>query len=407
MDMICRGCGGRQLEESINLGLQPVAHRLLLSAEEPDQIIHPLVLHQCESCGLIQICDPIPPEKLYLDYNYCFSSWKPQPHLTAEIQWLNAHVNSGPVVEIGSNDGLFLKALGDEGFSGVMGIEPNAEAVRMARDNGITTYQGMLTEALCRDLLEEHGPFRLVVARQVIEHLGDLDLFFRCVRLLLADDGMLFIDFPDIDNALTMGDCSFIWEEHMNYFTEPSMLNLLSCHGFQMKQLERYNFSGGALAILAQKGQSGKSAPLPFKPGKSGTIYRDKINEYKKQLKARLEHLGTSGREIILYGVGCRACTLVNGLGLGSFIDYAVDDQVEKQNLYLPGNRLPIRSLDFALTDERPKVFLMAVNNENEDKVAAKIRAAHETHKLNGNKPLIVSLFSPKDIWDELEKLRV
>ena len=34
--------------------------------------------------------DPIDPEILYGEYNYCFSEWKPQPHMADEIEVIKA-----------------------------------------------------------------------------------------------------------------------------------------------------------------------------------------------------------------------------------------------------------------------------------------------------------------------------
>ena len=399
MDHQCRSCGDRRLEQCLDLGIQPVAHRLLASAQETDKITHPLVLHVCRNCGLIQILDPIAPELLYLDYNYCFSSWKPQPHLTAELQLLKEHAHGGPVLEIGSNDGLFLQAMMDIGFQNVMGIEPNREAGRVAADRGIRTYQGLIEESLCRKLVDEHGRFHLVLARQVVEHIGDLKGFFKCIDTLLADDGFLFLDFPDLDTALAMGDCSAVWEEHINYFTEPVMVNLMHSFGFTPRMIERYDFSGGALAILARRSNQPHRQLDVTANINQALLYSDKVQAYGDKLKNNLAGLRDNGREIVLYGVGCRACTTVNGLGLGPYIDYAVDDQLEKQNMYLPGSRLPIRPLDYTRTNNRRKVFLLAVNNENESKVTANIR------RLHGEDADAVSLFSPKDIWEQASLL--
>ena len=70
----------------------------------------------------------------------------------------------------------------------------------------------------------------------------------------------------------------------------------------------------------------------------------------------------------MLYGAGCRACSLVNFTGIGPFLTCAVDDQVEKQDRFIPGARLPIRPSS-QLYDSGADLCLLAVNSENEDAV--------------------------------------
>src|SRR6266478_5760159 len=91
----CRLCGSLELDLLIDLGNQPIAHRLL---EAPgDEFKHPLRVDYCTACGLGQICDPIDPVILYRNYNYCFSSWKPEPHRETELDLICSHKHQASV----------------------------------------------------------------------------------------------------------------------------------------------------------------------------------------------------------------------------------------------------------------------------------------------------------------------
>ena len=76
----CRLCGEKSLQPMIDLGNMPIAHRLAGSADEV-MPVYPFRVFFCSDCGLPQIIDPIDPDILYGEYNYCFSDWKPQPHV--------------------------------------------------------------------------------------------------------------------------------------------------------------------------------------------------------------------------------------------------------------------------------------------------------------------------------------
>lgn len=399
----CRVCGGAALTPIIDLGMQPIAHRLL-TGPETGEYRHRLALHACPFCGLSQICDPIPPEVLYGDYNYCFSSWKPQPHTSDEIATILDGVGdprTRSVFEVACNDGTFLNTLRDSGFGTVVGLEPNPVASEMARSKGFTVYSRMVNDEVCREATAVHGRFDVVVARQVVEHLWDLPGFFRCVDTLLADDGYLFIDVPDFDVALAAADCSAVWEEHVNYFTEPVLAYAFARFGYHPLGLKRYNFSGGALAVLARRAPQAAAPPkLPVELWERTVTFDARVRRYGDALRRALTAHRARGARVVLYGVGCRACTIVNGLDVGPLIDFAIDDQSERQGKLMPGSKLGIRSPRAVSGPETPLLCLLAVNEENESAVKARL------------KPLVkgpvsfASLLSPNDISGELERLR-
>ena len=398
MKLSCRLCSSNELVEMINLGDQPVAHRIL-STPNDREINYPFVVHFCNSCGLIQICNPIDPKELYLDYNYCFSSWKAEPHMDREVETILAGTHGNSVLEIACNDGKFLQALKGKGKSLLFGIEPNPFASQKAREKGFTVYSEMLNESLCKKIVDSFGKFETVVARQVLEHLLDIENFFSCVDILLSEDGFLFIDIPDVGIALSMGDCSVLWEEHVNYFKESVIKSALLRFGFQSVAVERYTFSGMTLAILAKRTAIVVNNQFPDGLTEHACAFNQKLNKYRQLLERTLSEHRRKQTKVVLYGVGCRACTVVNGLNLGRYIDFAIDDQPERQNKYMPGSKLPIRTPDVLKDSSNPIICLLAVNQENESIVKQKMK------NNSSAKIKFVSLFSPKNIWLELEKL--
>jgi len=394
--MRCRACHSDQMELMIDLGRQPIAHRLPPAPDAPEDQF-PFALHLCGSCGLPQIVDPIPPEILYRDFNYCFSGWKPQPHIADEIERILAARPVAQAFEIGANDGLFLNALKERGVARPMGLEPNQVAGAIAREAGFTVYEDLLSDDLAHKVVADQGQMDMVCARQVLEHLGDIDGFFRAVDILLKPDGVLFVDIPDFGGGLRTGDVSVLWEEHVSYFTEPVLVALLRRHGFITTDAAHYDFSGGTLALVARRAshlEQEAESTVSVDPAilDLARSYGDRVHAYGAQLRDMLSDLRLQGRQVVLYGVGCRACTTVNGLQLGPLIDFAVDDQKERQGLFMPGSKLPIQATESLVNDERPRLVLLAVNNENENKVRARLAS------LLGSEPPTLSLQSPNDI---------
>ena len=398
----CRLCGEKSLQPMIDLGDMPIAHRLAGSADEV-MPVYPFRVFFCSGCGLPQITDPIDPEVLYGEYNYCFSEWKPQPHVADEIEVIGAALNGGALFEVGCNDGMFLGSLTEAGMADVTGVEPNPYAAAHARERGMDVHEGMLTPELCRKIVSGRGRFRMVVARQVLEHLQDIEGFFTCAEELLDEDGHLFIDLPDFGTALRMGDVSMLWEEHVSYFTPEVITAMLSRYGYSPLEERRYNFSGGTVAVLARRtgkaGNNGAFADAAMALAADAGSYGDRTVSHGNLLREGLARARGAGYRVVIYGVGCRACSLVNGLELGGLIDFAVDDQEERQGKFMPGCSLEIRPSEVLGEEVIPTVCLLAVNNENDAKVTARVE------DMMGDRATVLTLHSPADIHRELEKL--
>ncbi|MEQ1932914.1 MAG: class I SAM-dependent methyltransferase [Fimbriimonadaceae bacterium] len=393
----CRLCGHPELSLLMDLGRQPIAHRFLEKPEE--EFKHPLTLHYCENCGLGQVVDPVSPEILYKGYNYCFSEWKPEPHRQTELDLICAHKHNASIFEIGCNDGLFLEQLKLRGQAVCVGLEPNSFAKKFATEQrGLHVYETFLDEATCNDALSNFGKFDLVMARQVLEHVPDIELFFKCVNMLLKDDGMVFIDVPDVGPGLKVGDCTIAWEEHVNYFTDNVLNNLLDRHGFTPVEERKFNYSGGTLAVLARR----KAAKDVFVPSHVylpySRTFSERVKNYGTRLASALVEAGKRYDQVVIFGVGCRACALVNGHDLGNLIDFAVDDQVERQGKLMPGSQLEIKSPEVLQKSGTRSLVILAVNQENEEKVAAKTLAACKDSQVT-----FLIVMGPTDIEKELE----
>jgi 2-polyprenyl-3-methyl-5-hydroxy-6-metoxy-1,4-benzoquinol methylase len=400
---ICRACESANLIEMLDLGSQPIAFKLLNSVKEKPKK-YPLALYFCQACGLAQIVNPVAPEELYQEDTYWVSSWKSQPHSQAEVEMILSCVSQGAVVEIGSNDGMFLELLKKNGFKSLVGIEPNHSINKLAREKGFYILEGFLNKSVGKKAVRKYGRFKLVVARQILEHVSDLHEFFNCVHMLLLDDGYVFIAVPDFEVALAVGDCAVVYDEHINHFTQPVLERTLEIFGFKPVMVQKYAYSGGILAILAKEINSNqrKKAFLSVdaRTNEQMSLFRSKVNSYASILKKTLQELRKKGFTIVLYGVGVRGSALVNALNLGNLIDFAVDDQKKRQGKYLPAGKIPIRDSAVLAQQKKPLLCLLAVGQENESVVKEK------TDRIKKNQVKYLSLLSPTNILEEVLKLR-
>ena len=182
----CDLCADPRVTPLIEFGAHPIAHHFLTDPAQAEYT-HPVTLGFCESCGLTQLIDPAPPEKFYTDYNW-LSSWKWNPHvpgLVAEIERLPGLTKASPIFEVGSNDGTFLAALRERGFTKQLGLEPALDAVTAARKRGVETVHAYFTPAEARKLAASFGQCDLFITRQVLEHVKNLREYAEAMRMML------------------------------------------------------------------------------------------------------------------------------------------------------------------------------------------------------------------------------
>jgi len=399
----CRLCGQAELLPLIDFGAHPFSHNYLPDPAAKEQV-HPVKLSFCERCGLIQLVDPVSPDLLYTEY-VCLSSWKFQPHIPRMIDLIDGLPGldkAAAIGEIASNDGIFLQALKERGYRNILGIEPALDARASAGRKGLETIGGYFTPEMARTVCSSHGRRDLLVARQVLEHITDLEAFGEAVRLFLRPGGYVVIEVPNHDFSLDMLDYSVIWEEHVNYFGLDTLRLYLAKLGIRVIHSETVTFSGDTLIVVGEYLDDGEARPangyleklraktLAYRDG--WPVFRDSFIEYLH------DHRQAGGRAVI-YGAGNRSCSLINFVGLGPYIECVVDDQLEKQGLYMPGSHLPIVAGD-TLEQQDADLCLLAVNAENEDKVMAK----HSRYTDQGGK--FVAIFPPSDnlapFWNRL-----
>lgn len=396
---VCNACAAAAVVPVLDMGELPVAHRYL-KAPDPSERLFKLDLGLCEACGLAQIIMPIPPDILYDYYNFNFSSWKAEPHIADEIAMTMTRGPFASALDIGCNDGTFLEALRAAGIERCCGIEPNTVPLARARDLGFAVVNAMISPEAVTTLTDAHGAFDLVSCRQALEHMPDTDIFFRSVRRALKPGGYLLIDVPDVEKNLVLGDASVLWEEHVNHFTGATLRNLMRRHGFEPLESRYFNFSGGTVAVLARDAGAGADlAPEDTASVAQATrAYGPKVLSYGERLRTALAAARARGDKVVLYGVGGRSTAATAILGLAPYLDGAIDDQAEKHGLYQPGSQRRIEGSD-SLTGQSGRVLcLLAVNNENDDKVRARIQSL-------GIDAEAISIFGPTDIWAELARL--
>ena len=379
----CNACGA-SVEEILNLGSHPIVNHLTSSPDVRVEL-YPMKVGGCLSCGLIQLTTRISPVKFYTDYATP-TAWKREPHIGSLLGRLRPLVDrAARVLDVGCNDGRFLGELVREGWTDVSGIEPTRNMSGVAQDRGFTVLQEELSLALAQEITEQSGNYQCVTVRQVLEHIHELPDFGRALNHLLSRNGILVIEVPDSRTNTLHADYA-LWEEHVNYFTPETLRAYLSAHGFAILDSYTSVFSGVCLTVIAQKVASPRHGDERVEVSVNELrvqvdnfrLWAREYAPFKNRVGEELSDLSASG-PVILYGVGSRSSSFVNVMGVSSLISFAIDDQPQKQGLFMPFSGVGVRSPAQAREEIAGDEFfaLLGVNGENEDKLMA------ESHLLN------------------------
>ena len=106
----CIACGSDELKNVINLGEQSPANTLIDNLENLNYKNYPLGMKGCLECGHGQLSYFVDPEILFKNYTYVSStSQTMKEHMKKLAEFvLRVKSKDASVLEIGSNDGLFL-----------------------------------------------------------------------------------------------------------------------------------------------------------------------------------------------------------------------------------------------------------------------------------------------------------
>jgi SAM-dependent methyltransferase len=373
----CRFCGAALKHIVLDLGEQPLANSFLTEADlhrpEPR---YRLCVRVCDDCLLVQTDTTVPPETIFSDYVY-FSSysnaWLAHAKAYSEAMIVRFGLGHGSrVIEVASNDGYLLKNFVARGIP-CLGIEPAENVAAVARAAGVPTVSIFLGEDTARKIVAEGGAANLVAANNVLAHVPAINDFVAGLRQLLANDGVLTVEFPHLLQLISEVQFDTIYHEHFFYLSLAAVERVFAKHGLKLFDVEQLPTHGGSLRIFAERADS-KTARAPSQNLQAvraleqgaGVQRRDYYDGFTRRVAATIaslrDFLETAREEskmIVAYGAAAKGNTLLNACGATkSDIVYAVDRNPHKQGHFLPGTHLPVYAPE-RIVETRPDYVLI------------------------------------------------
>lgn len=380
----CRICKSAKLEKFLALGKVAFVSSFLKKEQlnqfeqKPD-----LNIYVCTNCWLAQVIDVPDPTELFLN-NY--------PYFTSVISTMITHFNklayeiterfslnnTHLVVDIGSNDGVFLNGFKKLGVT-VLGIEPapNIASVAVARD--IETLNIFFTDKTAKKIRKERGSAKVILSTNTFAHIDDLDDFCLGLNNLLDDEGVFIFENPYLVDTLFNNEFDTMYYDHVSYYAISPLKILFKKFNMEIFDVQQTPVHGGSILVFVKKIRS--KIPLTKAPQllinleqklelntlKPYYEFAKRVKLFKEKFTSLLRSLKNKNKRIVGYGASARGNVLLSYCQIGTeTLDYMVDKSTFKQGLYAPGTHIPIFAPEKILEDMPDYLLIVAWNFADE-----------------------------------------
>lgn len=356
----CRS-DGSTLTKVLDLGSQPLGNGFLAQSDFGNEFWYSLTCGFSESSLLFQLVDQ-PDAGLMFHDNYKFQSSTSQAMSTHFERLFDdfvsggrVRVDGGLIVELGCNDGVFLRHAASQGIRHV-GVEPSRGVGEVARDLGVNVLDGFFTPEVAHSIQSDSGKATLIYAANVMCHISDIDSILGGVDALLADDGFLVFEDPYLGDVVQKVSYDQIYDEHVFLFSALSVQRLFNRIGLELVDVEHLDTHGGSMRYWLAR--PGHTQPLPsvaktlkqeYELGLHSTEtfvnFAANVAQSAEMLRATLEDLRSNGLRVSAFGATSKSTTVYNYAGIGpTLIESVFDNTESKIGLYTPGVHIPVVS---------------------------------------------------------------
>ena len=383
--MKCRFCKSALTNIFLDLGMSPMANSFLKSTELDTKEPHyPLCSYVCSNCFLVQLDEFEKPQEIFSNYAY-FSSFS-TTWLDHVEEFVNQLINQFKidkekhVIEIASNDGYLLQHFKKKDIP-ILGIEPAKNIASDAESKGIPTINKFFGVDTAQELVQNGQKADFLIAFNVMPHVPNLNDFVNGLKMLLNPDGVLIIQFSAyLLKLIELNEFDMIYHEHFSYFSLGTLKKIFSELKLKIFDVEELSIHGGSLRlyIIHEENNSYQKSTrvdqLLEKEKQFGLLETSTYDNFTKNIQNVKQNICNffvearkENKKIVCYGAPAKGNTLLNFCGIGKdFIEYTVDKNPHKQELFLPGTHIPIYSPEKVLSTKPDYLLILPWNLKDE-----------------------------------------
>ncbi len=364
----------------LNLGRQPLANSYLPNLSKKvinQEFFYNLKVSFNDKNYLVSVSNPVNP-KLQYTSNYAHRASESFTMRTAFkkiARKLKKQFNPRIVLEIGSNDGVFIKNFDKKK---VIAVEPCKNLANITK-NRFQTYPSFWDTKLAKKIFKETKKADLIFSANTISHIPNLKETFRAINLSLSDRGVLVIEDPSLSSVIKNNSYDQFYDEHVYLFSALAISKIVEDFNLRLFHAENIETHGGSMRYyICKKNSFYKKTKNLIKIIKSEkkiklhkfTTYKKfsiRVKKSKKDLIKIFKFLNKKGKKIISYGATYKSTTVFNYCNVNTkLLHYVTDTTLNKQGKYTPGMHIPIISPNKGMNESVDYAFLGAWNFKKE-----------------------------------------
>ena len=188
--------------------------------------------------------------------------------------------------------------------------------------------------------------------------LQDPNSFLKGVEKILAEDGILLLEFADLASIIKYNMFDTFCHEHLEYYSAKIIQEMSSKNNLRIFNVAQNNINGGSVQFYICKQNAKYKDNLAalkkihridkkYKLDQVATYKKfiKRVNKIKNSLKIFIKKAKTNNKIIHGYGASTKGNVLLQYFGLSNKeISYIAERNPKKYNLYTPGTKIKIIS---------------------------------------------------------------
>lgn len=370
----CRACGSKDLHVVLPLRPMPAGDKYQSTSDMVARKLYPSSIQKCGYCGHLQMECSIDPSFIYDEY--LSRPATTNSGLSDIYREYAEHIAQlslgGKVLEIGSNDGLFLQYLSRLGVD-ACGVEPARNLHHTATElRGVKSINAFFSP----ELVESLGPstFSLVFANHALSNIENIRGFARAAQDLLSVGGTLIVQTFYQKSVLERRLIENYNHEHLSYFTVTTLNELFSRFGFELFDAMFIDAKGGSIRCFFKKRSGGAvtgdsrterlnsllSSEKAFDFSEAFQLTGSYIEERARLLRELIVKHAGIGHHVAAYGTSIGATVFLYQFELQDIVTAFFDDDALRQGRFSPGVGLPVYDGKSLSADAYPVCLITA-----------------------------------------------
>jgi len=344
----CLCCNSDNINVLLDLNKQPLANSYHDNTKKMDE--YPLGVNLCDECYHIQLTHVVNPNLLFKDYLYVSGTTKT---LHDNMKWFVDYVlettiwgKGNSVLDIACNDGTQLNYFKEKGFK-TFGVDPAENLHKLSSENHKVVCDYFNADKFDRQ-------FDVITAQNVFAHNSNPKEFLEHCDELMHDESVLYIQTSQAEMILN-NQFDTIYHEHVSFFNINSMNELVKRTNLTLTDVIKTPVHGISYLFRFTKNTfegRGKVFNEIEVEKQRGLLSKKTYNEYTKNItelvsdfKELVQNSKREGFKLVGYGAAAKGMTFLNFAGVK--LDYIIDDNELKHNLYTPGTNTIIKPNGF------------------------------------------------------------